>query len=235
MTRLILTMLLLALPVVSFAVTLDATTNERKGNSGTTLTKSHTVTASGGNRAFYLLCAHRNLGYTMTATYAGAAMTEVRNDAHGSNNQRSYIFRKTNPATGANDWVMTQSTAVAAVCHGVSVTDVDQTTPETDSDGTCLASGDPSVTLTTATNELLLDVIGISSLSSVTPGANQTEIADIQTLENTLTVAASYQAGANGGVMSYGPPASTASCYTAVSIKHSAFSTANFGPLGRRR
>lgn len=227
-------MLLLALPVVSFAVTRDTVTTGRKPNTGTTLTVSHTVTAGSGNRAIYVLCGLRNRTFTASATYGGEAMTAVRDtDTHGSTNIRSYIWRLLDPTTGANDWVVTQSSGTAMACWAISLTDVHQTVPETDSDGAC-ASGDPSVTLTTATDELLLDVMAQSILGSATPGANQTEEYDEQTTENTLTVSGTRQDGVDGGVMSQTQSLNNVACYSAVAVAHSAFSTNLFGPLRRR-
>lgn len=234
MKQIILTVVFLLVASQVQAVTIDAFTSEHKGNSGTTITKSHTVTAAGGNRAIYVLCSLRNLGYTLTATYAGEAMTEVAEIPAGASNLRTYLFRKTNPTTGANDWVVTQSTGTAMVCGGLSLTNVHQTTPETDVDEDCTGGASPSLTLTTATNELVVNVIGISALGSGTEGANQTEVLDQQTTENTLTVMISHQAGGDGGAMTYTTTGGVTSCHIAVSVAHSDFSAAVFGPLRRR-
>lgn len=233
MKKILLTLAVLLCTTPSWAVTRDAVTTGRKGNSGTTLTVSRDVTASGGNRAIYVLCGLRSRTITLTATDAGQAMTEVINHADASTNIRSYIFRRTNPTTGTDDWVVTQSSGIAMACWAISLTDVSQATPETDSDGQC-ATADPSVTLTTATNELLLDVLAQSVLTTATPGANQTEEYDEQTTENTLTVSGTRQDGADGGVMSQTRGSANTMCYSAVAVAHSAFSSQLFGPLRRR-
>ena len=233
MTRAVLIFVALLFAIPSWAVTRDTVTTGRKPNTGTTLTVPHTVTAGGGNRAIYVLCGVRHRTITASATYGGEAMTAVRDtDTHGSTNIRSYIWRLLDPTTGANDWEVTQSSGTAMACWAISLTDVHQTVPETDSDGVC-ASGDPSVTLTTATDELLLDVMAQAILGSATPDANQTEEYDEQTTENTLTVSGTRQAGADGGVMSQTKSSGNVSCYSAVAVAHAAFST-NFGPLRRR-
>lgn len=226
-------LLFFVFPGYSAAVTRDTVTAGEKGNSGTTLTISHTVTALGGNRSIYVLCGLRSRTVTATATYAGQAMTEIAGVAHGATNLRVYIFRKTGPATGANDWVVTQSSATAMACWAFSATNVDQITPETDTDNSCAGGNSPSLTLTTATNEILLDVMGLSVTSAGTPGANQTEESDQVTSENTLTVAGSRQDGADGGAMTYTGTGGT-SCYSAVAIKHAAFTPSSFGVLRRR-
>ncbi len=213
------------------AVTRDTVTSGEKGNTGTTLTVSHTVTASGGNRVIYVLCGLRSRTITATATYAGQAMTQVAGVADGATNVRSYIFRKESPATGANNWVVTQSAATAMACWAISATDVNQATPETDTDNDTCGTGTKTLTLTTATNELLIDVFALALTNSATAGANQTEEADVQTSENTLTVAGSRQDGADGGVMSYAPDSAGTSCYSAVAIAHAAF-VVNIRPRG---
>lgn len=226
MLRLLLQIIVLFATVIpSLAVTRDAVTSSEKGNSGTTLTVSHTVTASGGNRAFYLGCGLRSRTITATATYAGQAMTEIAGVEDGSTNIRTYLFRRIAPATGANNWVVTQSSGAAMACIGISLLDVNQSTPETDTDNVTCGTGTQTLTLTTATDELLLDVFALALTNSATAGANQTEEADVQTSENTLTVAFSRQSGADGGVMSYAPDSAGVSCYSAASVAHSAFTT----------
>ena len=212
---------LLIPPSVWAAVTYDTDTSGQKASPGTTLTVSHTVTAGGSNRAIYVLCGIDSATATLTATYAGAAMTAVRNDAHASVSTRTYIFRKADPATGANNWVVTQSVGEPMICWALSATGVHQTTPETDSDGTCpAATASVTLTLTTASGELLLDILGFSNTdaTAVTEGADQT--AEMLLEQGTAYEAAgSRQPGSAGGVMSYSWTTNTTPCYSAVSIK----------------
>lgn len=207
----------------TFAVTRDAVSSGQKTATGTTLTISHTVANTGGNRALYTLCGLRSNSITLTATQAGNAMTQVRYDPAGATNIATYIFRILNPAIGTNNIVITQSSGIAMICYDLSATDVNQTTPETDNDGICGTTDPETLTLTTATNELLLDVMGLAILGSNTPGTNQTEEIDLQEGSTTLTVTGSRKAGADGGVMSQDQSGANNHCYSAVSIGHQAY------------
>lgn len=204
------------------AVTLDAVNIDEKGDTGTTLTIPHTTTTGGGNRGAYALCGLRSRTITASATYAGVSMTDVRSgaDAHASTNIRAYLFRLIDPTTGTNDFVITQSSGTAMVCLTFSVTNLHQSVPETDTDGDCTGGTNGSLTLTTGTNELLLDAFAMAITGSGTEGANQTEHGDLAASTNTLTVAGSTQDGADGGAMTYTASAGAVTCYIAASLKH---------------
>jgi len=215
----------------AWAVTRDTVTSNSKNSTGTTLTQSHTVTASGGNRIMYVLCGLRSRTVTLTATYAGAAMDEVRKDQHGSTQISSWMFRKINPATGANDWEVTQSGGTGMACAGFSVTNAHQTVSETDTDGICGTTNPESLTLTDTNDDLLIDVFAMAIDGSVTEGADQTEEIDIAVASATLTTAVSRQLGTADGVMSQTANGANNHCYTAISIAHSAATTSR-PPLG---
>ncbi|HWO41497.1 MAG TPA: hypothetical protein VNO43_06805 [Candidatus Eisenbacteria bacterium] len=197
---LLLSVLLTAAPALA-AVAFDTVTSNQKSGSGTTLTQSHTVTAGGSDRAIYLLCGLDDNVITLTATYAGQAMTEVLRQQSAAGGNSVWIFRRLNPATGPNNWVVTQSVADNMICAGISLTGVDQTTPETDSDSNCPTSSTTTVslTLTTAAGELLLDILGIRNTGHViTVGADQTERMNL-TEGTAYQAAASTQPGSFGG------------------------------------
>lgn len=218
-------------PLHVLAVTLDAVTTN--AGSTSTLTKSHTVTSSGSNRAIFVLCALRSLSVTLTATYAGSAMTEVRRDQSANSNISSWIFRLVSPATGTNNWVVTQTGGpVNLICYGQSATNVDPASPITDHQGQCVVSTiSSSRTLTVGSNDALLDVMGLSSASqSLAQGANQTdEINPPTELSGNTTGGGSYQAGSDGGVMSWGWTNAGNGCQSVIAIKHLA------APLNVRR
>ena len=227
------TLLILLLAGRAFAVVArDAVTSGTKTATGTTLTVSHTVT-TGSNLAIVVLCNINSATVTLTATYAGAAMTAVRDDASGSSSIRNYIFRKLAPATGANDWVVTQSAGTAMTCWAISFTGVHQTTPETDHDGACPASGvaSSSLTLTTATGEILVDLVALNGTAStaLAAGANQTE--ELVATENSDESAGSRQAGADGGVMSWTWISNAFYCQSAASMAAAVVSTTPRPPI----
>jgi len=160
-------------------------------------------------------------------------MDVARQDTHGSTQIRNYLFRKLNPTTGANDWVVTQSTGIAMACWALSATNVHQTVPETDTDGICQSGTTESLTLTDTNDDLLMDLISMNLNGSFTPGADQTEEADIDVTSTTLTVGGSQQPGTADGVMSQTLSGVNNHCYTAISIAHSAATTSRppIGPI----
>jgi hypothetical protein len=225
-------LLLSLLAPSAWAVTYDVGSVNDKPTTGTTLTQSHTVTSAGGNRAIYVLCALRSLSVTLTATYNSVSMTEVRNDVEGSTAHRTYIFRLLAPDTGAHDWVVTQSGAITMVCNGVSLTNVNQSTPETDHDGLCAASGtSATLTLTDTADDLVLDTVENSvDGSALTQGADQTdEYTPIDFQSGTGTAGASQQLGSADGVMSWSWTGSAGHCHSAVSVAHSLFVSGSGG------
>jgi hypothetical protein len=225
----------LILPYPVLAVSLD---NVTTGSTSTSpLTISHTVTASGGNRAIFLHCVLRSKTVTLTATYNDTEAAFVRSDINpGSTELSTWVFRQVAPTTGTHDWVVTQSANTIMGCYARSATDVDQTTPISDSDGVCANLGSSAtVTLTSTGSDLLLDVLGRSAVTqALAQGANQTdEFAPFEVGGNT-SVGGSRQLGSDGGEMSWGWSSSGGNCISAINIQHSAYVAPSFGPLRRR-
>lgn len=227
-----LALLLIAQPL--WAVTYDTTTSNQKTGSGTTLTKAHIVTAGGSNRAIFVGCGLDSNTITLTATYAGAAMEEVRRDQHGTNGTSTWIFKKLAPATGSNNWVVTQSVADNMICYAVSATDVDQIIGISDHDGSCPAGGaatSATVTLTAGTSDLLMDILGQDNT-----GHTNTEGAD-QTNRMSLTEGTAYQAagstqpGTADGVMSWSWTGGAGACLSAIAIKNFVAATRPIAPI----
>ncbi len=226
--------LLLVMP--SWAVTLDTVTVAQKTGTGTTLTQSHTVTSSGGNRIFCLLCSLRSTTITVTATYGGQAMSSIRAATVGGATE-NYLLYLINPPTGSNSWVATMSSALSMICHGISATDVNQGSPFTSSSGTSGSTTASSLTLTVGSNDLVLDLLSLNiEGAATTPGANQTSISGLplESSGTTLTHAGSQQSGADGGVMTYSWTGGAQYAYSAFALSHAAFSASSFGPLKRR-
>lgn len=76
----------------------------------TTYTFSHTQDA-GDDGHLFLICAMSNTQSFSGATYNGVAMTEVRQENVTGNSTRWVIYELDDPATGANDIVVTFSNA----------------------------------------------------------------------------------------------------------------------------
>ena len=199
----------------------DTTTSGQKSGSGTTLTVSHTMSAS-ANGAIYVLCALDDAAFTLTASYAGAAMTEVRRDQHGSASVSTWIFKKLGPATGANNWVVTQSSAISMICLAVSATDVDQITGTSQDTGTCpaAASSVSNAVTSAGDNDLVVDVVGLGNTGhTLVVGADQTQRMNL-TEGTAIEAAGSTQLGSiSGDAMSWTWTTNVTHCQSVVAIK----------------
>lgn len=217
----------------AFAVTFDTTTSNQKTGSGTTLTKAHTMSA-GANGAIFVLCGLDSNTVTLTATYAGAAMTEARRDQHASSQNSTWIFKKLAPATGANNWVVTQDSADNMVCYAVSATDVDQTTGTSQDTGSCPAAGTSISNAVTSAgdDDLVVDIVGIGTTGhTLVAGADQTERMNL-TEGTAYESAGSTQLGSiSGDAMSWTWTTSETSCQSVVAIKDFVAATRAIAPI----
>lgn len=157
------------------AQSIDANSGLITGGAGTTTTWSHTVTSSGGNRVLIVI-AGQSSGGALTCTYAGQAMTSVASSSGGGGN--CHIFYKANPATGANDVVVTKANNIPLKACSVSLLDSKQTVGATSS-GANGTSPPATLTLTTTGtgNGIVFDG-GRSDTSGYTwtVGAGQTQL-----------------------------------------------------------
>ena len=85
-------------------------------------------------------------------TYAGTALTLIGSQNNGTS-VRVELWQLVAPATGANNVVVTLSAAAKAACGAISLTGVDQTNPVDASNFAASTSANPSVNVTTATND----------------------------------------------------------------------------------
>lgn len=237
MKKLLVTLLAIFITVPAWAVTYDTTTSGQKSGAGTTLTVAHTVTASGSNRAIFVACGLDSGvagGVTLTATYAGVAMTEVRSDLHASSANSTWIFKKLNPATGANNWVVTQSSGDNMVCYAVSATDVDQVTGTSQDTGSCNASAASVSNAVTSAgdNDLVMDVVGLGTTGhTLVAGADQTERMNL-TEGTAFESAGSTQLGSIASdAMSWTWTTNETSCHSVVAIKHFVATTRPIAPF----
>ena len=117
----------------------------------TTTTKTWSHTCTGTERA--LVVGGLTNG-TLTATYAGVSMTQVQ-VATSPGGINSYLFVLANPASGANNVILTRSGGTFIVGGSASFTNVDQSTPV-----------DVSVSETNTTSTTVL-----TTLTTLTDGA----------------------------------------------------------------
>ena len=165
-------LLLLTLSTARAAITV---VNASSGVGTTTTTVSHTV-SNGTGRILVVGVGIDDVGFTITgATYGGTALTLI--GTKQSANSRMALYYLINPTVGTANVVITISAGVTDVAVGaVSLTEVDQTTPLgtfASAAGTNTAA--PSVTVSSATGELVLETVSIKSPPSPgTLGSGQT-------------------------------------------------------------
>jgi len=195
-----------------------------QGTTGSTdvssLTVSHTVGAGGANR---ILVVGVNIFSSVdpfptvsSMTYAGQTMIflAAQNDDVAPNTRiRSEMWYITAPATGANNIVITFSAILRAVAGGMSYTNVNQTTPFGTAATATANSMTPSVAVSSAAGELVVDTVGIRENPAVnqtlTVGAGQTQRYNLRSwtsgTNNNVVGAGSEEAGAASVTMSWTP------------------------------
>ena len=176
------------------AIAFDAASSA-SGNSVSSLTWSHTCTGAD----LILIVGVSWFGSARTVsgvTYAGTALTSV--GSANSGGQKMEIFRLVAPATGANNVVVTMSSAGETVAGAHSYTGVDSTTPL----GTfASAIGGPTVDVTSATDEVVVDCASMDNLLTV--GAGQTQRWNISLGGGLTSGAGSSEPGAATVTMSW--------------------------------
>ena len=187
------------------AVTHDAASNPAKATSATSLTFAHTC--SGTERVLVVGSSVDDLvPADTTATYAGVSMTGI--GALTNNFDRSELFGLIAPATGANNVVITAAATQGSIAGGAeSVNGADQTTGwGTAATAEADNSTAPTVTVTSATGELVVDNVAggdLISQQTATAGAGQTERWDSTGVDSNGFAIGSTEAGAASVVMSW--------------------------------
>lgn len=158
------------------AIAFDAASSH-KGNNVSSLTWSHTC--SGSNRLLWVCAGNGALLPTATTsvTYNGVAMTEVgdvvQTFAHASHH---YLVA---PDTGAHDVVVTYAGSNdECIAGAVSYTGVDQSTPVGTFAGANAGTGNPTVNVSSATDELVVDGVYVAAhqtADTLTVGGSQTQ------------------------------------------------------------
>ena len=192
-----------------------ANTGVNENDADSTVTFSHTCgTLTGG--ILFVWVAWATTASTITGiTYGGVSMTQA---VHQPSNRACDIWYLINPPSGANNVVISGSGTLGRIStgsHSWSGANATQTPTTITGNGT---SANPSLTVTTATGELIVDCLGISFTAgeTLTPDANQTERGNVS--GGATRGASSTQDGANGGVMSWTDSASKSYGYCAASF-----------------
>lgn len=192
------------------AVALDATTGFYPTNSWSTTARSFSHTVSGTNRyltvAVYL---YQGAGQTATSvTYAGVDMSLL--GAAQAGGVRAELWGLKAPATGANNVSVQLSAGTNGACAVArSWTDVDQTTPTGSAVAATGSSTSPSVAVTSAAGELVIDACAVLSQTGTAPtataGTGQSQDSNNYTGFSTQDVfgLASNKAGATSTTMAW--------------------------------
>lgn len=215
----------MAVPLTN--VSLDATTSSST-NSATSLTFSHTV----GSNANRLLLVGVSVGATTQqgnpptvtgVTYGGTGMTLVGSRVSGTGGTNddgiTYIYRLLNPASGAANVVVTASGTGVIIAGASSFSNVHQTTPLGTYASNAGTSGTGTVTLSSASTEIVFSTIAWDEAPTVTAAGTQTSRWNI-TSSNPLTGAGSTSVGAASVTHTYtGSDATQDWSVSAVAVK----------------
>ncbi|MFQ5552265.1 MAG: hypothetical protein ACE5EW_00835 [Thermoplasmata archaeon] len=113
--------------------------------------------------------------FTSGITYNGVGLMQLVNYSEAGDNAHVELWYLVAPTTGANDIVVSQNGANDVVGGATSWTGVDQSTPF---GPTATANGTASpatVDVTSASNEVVVDVVGTRNAATVTEGLGQTQ------------------------------------------------------------
>lgn len=176
------------------AIAIDSGNNGTQANvtSGNTMTWSHTCTGAGLMLVVAIACDNTN--QPTSVTYNGVAMTLAVSRDDGSA-LKVHFYYLSDPATGANNVVMTASATGDYAGGSVSLTDASSQIGNTQS-SLITSSTNPSVSFTTnGITGFVVDALLNRNGQSATAGAGQTRFCN-QTYFNNF--------GSNGGLsMSY--------------------------------
>lgn len=183
------------------AVQFDAASTAALTSNGTSKTWSHTCSSTD---RFLIVVVSLNTGFPtgMTATYAGVSMTAQYTPAG-----KKAVFTLIDPATGANNVVVSWTNNSQGAFTAVSYTGVNQTTPMGTA-ATANGSGTgPTVNVSATSLDLVVDgLMGFvtGSAVSATVGASQTQRANLADTNTDGSVAAqSSEPGATTVTMSW--------------------------------
>ena len=153
-------------------IAFDATTTSSTTSSGP-CTFSHTAT--GTDRVAIAGAAWRGTGSVSSATYGGTGMTLVGTATDSGNNTKMALYSFVAPPTSSTTVTFTMTgTLQGPRCGVITFTGVDQTTPTASFASANASSGNPSVNVTSATNEVVVDVVAVDR-GAPTVGAGQTQ------------------------------------------------------------
>lgn len=178
--------------------TISIDNNASGSVTGTSLTISNFVTGAGSNRLMLVSVA---LDANVTGIIYGA-QSLTRAAFVGAGRPRVEMWQLLNPTSGTANVVITTNVSGSIKAGVTTFAGIDPTTPFRLPITVISGNSTPSATITSAANELVYDVIGISNDPTATASAGQTQRWNIKGILN-MTGAASTKAGAVSVVMSW--------------------------------
>jgi len=160
-------------------------------------TWSHTV-GTGTNRLLLVFTGTHNSELVTGVTYGGVALTLAKSQDGTWRNVRIYYL--VNPTSGAANVVVSGSFGSnGCACGAISLESVLQDSPIVSVAGVNGSSATPSLVITSATNDLIFDVLcqmSSGTSSAFAPGADQTERIDIRAKSSGAALGVTTKAGA---------------------------------------
>ncbi len=187
---------LLLLPASSWAALAVDATASCAGSGVSSLTCAHTV--SGANRLLVVWVSYFDSADAPTgATYNGVAMTAIPSSTAANGNYKIAGFYLIAPATGTNNIIVSFSGSMMDMGAGaVSFTDAHQTTPLGTAVTATGTSTTPSVTVSSAAGEIVVDGLAIVHGGTLTVGGSQTQRWNAVASGGYIKYAGSTQGGA---------------------------------------
>ena len=197
------------------AIALDAVAT----TTGDAASFTFALTVAGADRFLRVGVHWRTTSITVSGiTYAGVALTRLGGATVSVNRAVDYWYLIA-PTTGTNNVVVTMSAAARTVVGAISRTGVHQTTPLGTAATASGTSTAPSVTVTSATDELVDDALTASVAGAVlTAGTGQTERYDTF-YDPSIQGGGSDEAGAASVAMDWTINTSQEWCQIGVGIK----------------
>ncbi len=201
------------------AVSVDSTSTG-VGTSTNNVTFSHTTTAAGDRLMLVGVSMDANGGETVTSVnYGGQSLTLVVSRVGGSAPARIEIWQLVNPNAGTANVVVNLSGNADGVSIGATTfTGVDQTTALGTFVSDIGTSNAPTVNVSSVAGELVYDVVAGKDSGTLTQGAGQTELWDVDAGGQSRG-ASSIETGAATVTMSWAKGSSLEWSIGAVSIK----------------
>ncbi|MFZ2188831.1 MAG: FISUMP domain-containing protein, partial [Candidatus Moraniibacteriota bacterium] len=194
-----------AIGLLSTTLTYD---NSSTGNAGwaSSLTFAHTVTTDSAKVDKLLVVAISDRVSVTGVTYGGTSMHSLGSYSDVVN-VRMWYLKDSELPTGANNVVISSSTSGQISAVAATYYNADQTTDTfgTVAGATAQFTGNISINVSSATNDMVMDVVGTADsggYSATTPGAGQTAIARVLS-NGDNGIATSREAGATTVTMSW--------------------------------